>query len=339
MSGIIRKMYKTMAGKFFPIIILSIVLLMPKIADSQVKKYAGKKILYVNSYHKGYYWSDGEQEGAEKALAGSGVELKIVYMDTKNNPSEDFSKEAGLKVKNLIDEFKPDVLIVADDNAFKYVVMPYYRDAHLPVVFCGINWDASIYGVPYKNTTGMLEVSLVESTYNHLKKFAKGNRVGFLAFDSSNERKNAEYYPPYFKDGSFSMEFVGDFESWKQKFLEFQNKADILYLASPDGIKNWDMKEAEKFVLENVRIPVGADAAPAILPLVLLGVTKDPQEQGEYAVSTALKILNGEKPSDIPIVKNKKGNLYLNLKIAEKIGAIFTPSMLRNAEEIIIKEK
>jgi len=135
------------------------------------------------------------------------------------------------------------------------------------------------------------------------------------------------------------MEFVGDFESWKQKFLEFQNKADILYLASPDGIKNWDMKEAEKFVLENVRIPVGADAAPAILPLVLLGVTKDPQEQGEYAVSTALKILNGEKPSDIPIVKNKKGNLYLNLKIAEKIGAIFTPSMLRNAEEIISKEK
>jgi ABC-type uncharacterized transport system substrate-binding protein len=134
------------------------------------------------------------------------------------------------------------------------------------------------------------------------------------------------------------MEFVKDFDSWKQKFLELQDKADMIYLASPDGIKNWDMQKAEQFVLKHVRVPVGTDAAPALITLTLLGVTKDPQEQGEYAAQTALRILDGEKPADIPIAKNKKGNLNLNLKIAEKLGIIFPPAMLRNAKEIIDKK-
>lgn len=328
-----------MKSKILLLIILSASLLLPQTADTETKKYPGKKILYVNSYHQGYYWSDGEQEGAQKILADTSIELKIVYMDTKNNPSPEFSKQAGLKVKELIEEFKPDVLIVADDNAFKDVVMPYYRDSGLPVVFCGINWDISVYGAPYTNTTGMLEISLVDSTYNHLKKFAKGSRIGLLAFDSPGERKNAEYYPLYLKEELICMEFVKDFESWKQKFLEFQDTADVLYITSPDGIKNWNIEEAEKFVLEHVRIPLGSDAAPAILPLVLLGAMKVPEEQGEYTARTALRILDGEKPSDIPIAKNRKGDLYLNLKIAEKLGIIFTPSMLRTAKEIIDKEK
>jgi len=144
--------------------------------------YRGKRILYVNSYHKGYDWSDGEQRGAETVLAGSGIDLRIVYMDTKNNTSEEFCRQSALKVKKYIEEFKPDVLIVSDDNAFAYVVAPYYRNGNLPVVFCGVNWDVSVYGAPYKNTTGMIEVALISQLYNHLRKFSKGDRVGFLGY-------------------------------------------------------------------------------------------------------------------------------------------------------------
>ncbi|MEI8350041.1 MAG: ABC transporter substrate binding protein [Candidatus Omnitrophota bacterium] len=315
-------------------IVLSIFLFIPQKAVCGAKNYRGKKILYINSYHQGYYWSDGEQNAAQKSLSDTGVQFTIAYMDTKNNPSAEFSRRAGLKIKKLIQEFKPDVVIAADDTAFRYVIMPYYRNKPLPVVLCGINWDLSPYGAPYKNTTGMLEIGLVESIYKHLRKIAKGNRVGLISFDSFGERKNAGYYRQYI-DGEFiRVEFVKDFASWKQKFIEMQDKVDMLIVADPSGIRNWNITQAEQFVLEHIRIPVGTETI-SMIPIALVGVTKVPEEQGEYAARTALRILDGEKPSDIPIVSNKKGNLYVNLKIANKLGVIFNPATLRSAKAVI----
>jgi hypothetical protein len=273
--------------------------------------------------------------GAEKVLTDAGVELKIVYMDTKNNPSDEFSRRAALRVKKIIDEFKPDAIISADDNAFKYVIMPYYRDSNLPVVFCGINWDVSIYGAPYPNTTGIIEIGLIEDVYKHLKKFSRGSRMAILAYDSWNERKNAQYAARYIEGGFFCQEYVKDFASWKRKFIELQDKVDMLYIAAPDGIKGWDTKEAEKFVLEHARILLGTDASVAQVPLTLLGLTKIPQEQGECAARMVLDIFGGKKPSEITVVRNKKGDLYLNFKIAEKLNIIFPPAMIRNAKGII----
>jgi ABC-type uncharacterized transport system substrate-binding protein len=36
--------------------------------------------------------------------------------------------------------------------------------------------------------------------------------------------------------------------------------------------------------------------------------------------------------SSIPVAENKKGKLVLNLALAEKLGVVFAPSMLKNAE-------
>jgi hypothetical protein len=83
------------------------------------KTYEGKKILYVDSYHEGYEWSDGITNGIQETLDGTGVDLKIYRMDTKRNPDEGFKEKAGLEAKSVIEEFEPDVVITSDDNAFK----------------------------------------------------------------------------------------------------------------------------------------------------------------------------------------------------------------------------
>ncbi|MDP2923323.1 MAG: ABC transporter substrate binding protein [Candidatus Omnitrophota bacterium] len=324
--------------KVFLAIILSIFLSAPTTANADAKHYHGKKILYVNSYHPGYYWSDGEQEGAEKVLANTGVELKIVYMDTKNNSSEEFAKQAGLKVKKTIEEFKPDVLITADDSAFKDTVTPYYRDVNLPVVFCGINEDISAYGAPYKNTTGMIEIALIERIYVYLRAFARGDRVGFLGTDSLSNRKNAEYFGKIIPGGFSCKEFVKDFDAWKGKALQLQEKVDMLIVDAPAGIHGWNEKEVERFALKNIRIPVGTEST-GMMCVALIGIAKIAQEHGEYAAQIALRILDGQKPSDIPVIFSKKGMLMLNLKIAEKLNVVFTPAMLKNAKVIIGKEK
>lgn len=312
---------------------VSVFFLMLGIADCHADNYSGKKILFINSYHKGYLWSDGEMEGVEKVLVGMGVTYEVIYMDTKNNPSDKFAQKAARKVKKYIEKFKPDVVISADDPAFKYVIMPYFSNAELPVVFCGINWDISMYEAPYSNTTGMIEVGMGEGIFRHLKKFAKGKRAAFLGADMLSERKNAEYFAKFIEGGFVRVEHVLDFESWKAKYLDLIDEVDMLYIAAPDGIKGWDPEEAKRFVLENIRVPIGTES-DRVMPFGLIGLTKVQQEQGEYAAWAALQILDGKEPREIPVVTNKKGNLSLNVVVAGKLGVVFTPAMLRNAYRI-----
>ena len=46
--------------------------------ETESQKYAGKKILFVNSYHKGFEWSDGITNSLKEGLSNKkNIELKI----------------------------------------------------------------------------------------------------------------------------------------------------------------------------------------------------------------------------------------------------------------------
>ena len=76
--------------------------------------------------------------------------------------------------------------------------MPHYKDADLPFVFCGLNWDASSYGLPYANVTGMVEVTPIPQIIRLLRSYAKGDRIGYLAEDTTTKRKELEYHERLF---------------------------------------------------------------------------------------------------------------------------------------------
>lgn len=302
--------------------------------EIEILKNAVKKILFVNSYHKGFEWSDGITNSLREGLSNKkNIELKIHYMDTKRNTEEEFKKQAALNTKEIIEEWKPDLLITSDDNAFKYLIMPYYKDADLPVIFCGLNWDATIYEAPYSNTTGMVEISFVIPLINHLRIYTEGDKIGMIVDDCLSSRKwtkNAQ------KTLNISFEkeyFVKTFEEWENTFIKLQDEVDILLLVGNAAINDWDNEKAERFILENIRKPIGSTYDWMSL-YSLITIETIAEEQGEYAAETALKILKGTLPSDIPLQENKKGKLILNLKIAEKLDIVFLPSLLKNAEII-----
>jgi hypothetical protein len=304
-----------------------------KKTSKETLPYEEKKILYIDSYHEGYEWSDGIMRGVRSKLNNTGVELEIHMMDTKNNPSEEFKEQAAIETKSLIEQFEPDVVIACDDNAFKYVVMPYYKDADLPFVFCGLNWDASVYGAPYKNTAGMVEVVLLDKAVDEVKEYADGEDLAFLTVDVLSEHKNAEYYETYLGFDLKETVFVDNFEDWKTSFTDLQKKVDILILGVPEGIKNFNEEEAEKFVLDNVEIPIVVEH-DWLIQYGLLAYSKIAEEQGEWSAETALRILDGTNPSDIPVTTNKKGKLALNLVMADKLGIAFRPGLIKNADVI-----
>ncbi|TBW53341.1 ABC transporter substrate-binding protein [Marinobacter halodurans] len=285
--------------------------------------YSGKKILFIDSYHAGFEWSDGIIQGAKDVLKGTGVELKVVHMDTKRNTSETFIKAKALEVKSTIEQFKPDVLIASDDNASKYVIVPYYRDTDLPVIFCAVNWDASTYGFPTKNVTGMVEVTLVPEIVRHLKYYADGDDIGFIGANTLTARKEYDNHRDLLGIDYKKAYFARNFHEWKEMFIKLQSEVDMAIMLNQVGISGWNDAEAIRFVEDNTRIPVGSWNR-WVMPYSLLGVTNIPAEQGSWAAQAALKVLEGVPPSKIPLTHNKEGKLFFNPRIGKRLG-IQTP--------------
>ncbi len=294
---------------------------------------AGKKVLLVDSYHSGYPWSDGLEKGVRDVLGPAGVELEIVRMDTKRKSSESEQKAAAAAALEAITRFKPDVVIAADDNAQEHLVVPFLRGGEVPVVFCGVNWDASEYGYPAANVTGMIEAEGVQEMVSLFRRDAKGTRIGYVSGDTDADRKITREFNKRFFNGVMKMYFVKNFEQFKKTFLKAQSEVDMLFLRNFAGIEGWEPKAAKAFLLKNTRVPTGSHL-DFMADFVIYTIGKVPEEQGEYAARTALRILGGESPADIPIAVNERVRLVVNLKMAEAAGVIVPLSVLKTATVI-----
>lgn len=305
-----------------------------------------EKILYVNSYHKGYDWSDGIEKGLISALGrdDSGKTeyilddylLRIYRMDTKRNSNEEYIKNEALSITEIISRWKPDILITSDDNAAKYLISPYYTNSDLPVIFCGLNWDASIYGFPTKNITGMVEVAPVKNLIEMLKTYAGGTRIGYLGADNLSENKEVYHYI-----NTLNIEFtegalVKTFEEWKKNYVKLQKSCDMVILVNYTGINNWNDEEAREFLLQETHVPTGSTSS-TMQSYVAVSMARVPEEQGWWAGKQALRVLKGTSPRDIAPATNKNSNLILNMTLCKKLNMIFDAETIDNA--VIVEMK
>ena len=315
---------------------------MEMIQNSHLVSAEQKKLFYVNSYHAGYTWSDDIETGLLMALnikkkydgtyddSGSGVTLKIFRMDTKLNTSEEFKIQSALAAKTMIDEWHPDIIVTSDDNASKYLVAPYLKGTSIPVVFCGLNWDADVYGFPTDNITGMVEVDPILETIELLKPYARGGRIGYIGAKVYSEEKEVDHWKNMlhisFSDGAL----VSDFQEWQKTYLRLQKTVDMIVWLSPIGIKGWNDKIADLFVQRHTVVPTGG-TADVNIRYALLGKIKVAEEQGWWAGNTALRILDGIPVKNIPVTTNKNSKLCLNMKLAKKMGIKFPVQLIEKA--------
>lgn len=297
------------------------------------KNYNGKKVLFVDSYHKGYAWSDGVRRGAEAILEGTGVNFKVIAMDTKRNKGDEFKKEAALKAKAEIEAFKPDVVIVSDDNAAKFLLVPHFKETALPFVFCGLDWDISGYGLPFSNTTGMIEVTPIPQLIKQLEPYAKGTRIGMIAPDLRTTKKDADNYKKVFGYDLITYYFK-DVNDYKKGFAELQNQVDILLFGSDGGLYDAEKDELAEFIQANTKIPTGA-SHEFMAPFALITYAKVAEEQGAWSAQAALKILDGASPDSIPVEQNKSGKLIINAKLAASLEVNIPYELIESADSVI----
>jgi len=298
-------------------------------AKASAQEPAKRRVFHLDSYSKGYGISDDTAAGLRSVLRDKPVQIVTFYLDTKRRGSEAEIRESVARARTAIEEFKPEVLVASDDAAVKYVVVPYYKDGPFPVVFCGVNWSAEPYGLPTPNVTGMVEVVPVLEAIDLARRyFPRIRRLGVLSEDSLSERNNKLLLEP--KYGAVGLEvtyvMVKDYASWKREFERLQDLVDILYLPTQGAVADWNAADARAFVKAHTRKPAIA-TDDFMMPYAVFGLTKTQVEQGEWAARTALDLLAGKKPSDVPVARNRRRIAYVNAPLAAAIGFVPGPEL------------
>ncbi|MEX2617290.1 MAG: ABC transporter substrate binding protein [Alphaproteobacteria bacterium] len=319
---------------WFPVV-LTFTLVGSVLAPAAVTEAAEKKCLFVSSYHQGYAWSDGVERGLRAVLDGK-CQYRQFNMDSKHRKSVEVKKQIALEAKDIIDSWKPDVVITADDNAAKYLIQPYFRDHAVPFVFSGINWTAEEYGFPYSNMTGMIEVAPIMPMLKSAMDIVPNLRRAFyLGADTLTESKNLERFREAAEQLGFELEFalVDSTEKWLQAYERAQ-ETDLVVLGSNAGINDWDEARAQAGVLK-LTGKLSVTNHDWMMPFAIVGVTKVPEEQGEWAAKAALAILGGISPSAIPVVPNSRRDIWVNPKIIDAAKITLPVSMMRKAKKVL----
>ena len=291
------------------------------------------KCLFVSSYHQGYAWSDGVELGLRRTLEEKCV-LRQFDMDTKRRKEIHQIKAAALEAKQLIETWRPDVVITADDHAARHLIQPYFRDSAVPFVFCGVNWTVKEYGFPYTNVTGMIEVAPVKAMIAEAKALVPGAaRVLYLGANTTTERKNAARLRDAAEAHglSFEAQFASSLGSWVDAY-EYAQDFDFVIIGSNAGINDWAWEDAVA-AIEPLTRRLTVTSHKWMMPVSMLGMTKVAEEQGEWAGKVALQILDGVAPDSIPVIANRKWDLYLNMGLIER-SPVKLPSQLASKGKV-----
>lgn len=312
--------------------LLVLVLFVGFICISCQPKKEKKKIVYINSYHRGHPSSDEIMDAILNYFPADSFVVYHYFMDTKRNPSQDYIENISTQLYDSIINNDPDILIVSDDNAVKFIVQPHINELSIPIVFCGVNGSDREYHLPPDKVTGMLEILPVAETISALRPYYPTmKKLLVLSENTTTSRKEKSLLDTMFArvDVSPTYALVDDFETWKTTFKEANQTYDIIYFVTHGAIKNWNHEEALMFIDEHMYIPV-ITCEDFMIPYAVFGLTKVASEQGQWAAETAGKILKGKSPQDFPVTRNQLYTTWLNVERAKRINFDPDTSMFKN---------
>ncbi len=130
-----------------------------------------RSVILLNSYHRGYEWSDAIADGVEDVIGGDrSVELSIEYLDLIRNVSSEYRVILTSLLEEKYGRNVPDCIIVSDNMGLDFLLERRERlFPGVPIVFCGIDrYDTAGYGTA-ERMTGVLEEVDIGSTLDAVR--------------------------------------------------------------------------------------------------------------------------------------------------------------------------
>jgi len=127
---------------------------------------------------------------------------------------------------------------------------------------------------------------------------------------------------------------VRDASEIERAIVDFAGKPNggLIVTASPAAIVN---RKLITNVAANHRLPAVYFQKGSVEDGGLISYGPDPVALYKQAASYIDRILNGEKPANLPVQAPTKFELAINLKVAKALGLTVPPSLLARADEVI----
>ncbi|WP_169701480.1 ABC transporter substrate-binding protein [Desulfobulbus propionicus] len=304
------------------------------------------RVLVVHSYHEGQQEHVVDMtEGIEEALAGIDRELRYFHMDTKRNTSEVWKRQAGQRAKEILAEYRPQVVIAMDDNAQQYFTKDYAGQPGPPwFVFSGVNNDPAEYGFPAANVTGVLERPNVMESIELLRKIRPEVKRLLILADKS---ETTDPLIAYCKTLHLPVTVVAydqplTLAAWKAVLDRYHQQIDAVGLyvirtiarSATDPTKVPE-EELVRLLNEHYRLPTVGFYDSAAESGVLCAVSVSMKEQGRAAGLIARELLAGKRPGDFVVKPTDHGRIQLNLRTAEQLGIQIPYHIIKRAEVVI----
>lgn len=292
---------------------------------------AGKTILVIESYHSGYAWDASYLEGLRETL-GPSYSLVTFEMDTKRLPKSLYQQQADLAWKKY-QELKPDLVILGDDNALKFLGEK-FSATETPVVFLGINQNPGDYVPMDQNITGVLERPIFTLAIGSITEIVKPKPDKILVLFDNGTTSQASVAEAFkgktridISGCKVDLQLISNFELWQKTVLEAGDRGyDAIVvglyhtIVGQDG-KNIPAEQVMQWTAEHTPVPpfgfwdfsVGKDQT--IGGFVLYG-----KDQGQMAAEMAKRILTGTPASSIRPVIGKKGQFVFSRSGLKKYG-------------------
>jgi ABC-type uncharacterized transport system substrate-binding protein len=288
------------------------------------------RLLILHSYAKDYSWVTNQNEGMQRIFTDKiSYIIKEHYLDTKRKPYPEYMKRAGREARELIEGWKPDLIIAGDDDAQELVGKYFVNDPKIKIVFTGVQADYKKYGYDTaNNVTGILEkvsVNGIKETLMELKTNSNPEVKLTKIFHLSDKSTYSQSVLKEIKSFNWQpFELVSSseyetFEDWKNGVEKANNTADILLITNYHTIR----RSAQDESIVPAREIIQWTQANSNLPGIgawgfyvedggMLAVAVSPYEQGEVAAKIAVNILEGKKQiQTIPIQTNQQYILYM----------------------------
>ena len=278
-----------------------------------------KDILLLQSYHKGYKWSDDISRVIEKNfLEKENIFLSTVYMDTKRIDTKEYLEKFYQYYKERFSHNKFDVVMVADNSALEFV-QEYYEELffNVPIVFLGINNFNPLMIKGLNQVSGVVEnvdveknIDLILSLHPQLDKILIINEKSVTG---DAMRKEMDIVAPKYTN-HITIEHIDsmDMEEIEAKTKSLGKNSVILWvlLFKDKTGKFFTYKENLKQIRKISQVPIYGLWDFYLEYGIVGGFLTSANSQAEAACKIVDQIFAGKKANTIPIVETSP-NRYI----------------------------
>jgi PAS domain S-box-containing protein len=288
-----------------------------------------KNVLYLNSYHNGYAWSDEILQGLHSFFAESDfdVDMQIEYMDTKRYATTERAEALYQFYREKFKDSRFDLIIASDDFAYNFVLD--YQDRlwpGLPVVFCGVNDFRKERLAGRANITGVIENTDYEATFRLAARLHPETARMIVIGDRSVTGAAIQLQ---IREIAPRLAGILDFEYWDdlplEVILERLRKTPNamlfiipVYLEYEGHLNSAD--EVLKIISDHVSLPAYSCWRFLLGHGCVGGKMHSGVDHGRMAARLAFRILTGEKPADIPMVTSFNDPFAFDYVVLRRLG-------------------